>query len=376
MEHFFKKQTPSSRIKANIVAEYFPQYCKILLTHKQNKIRYLDLFAGPGIYGDNSDSTPILLAKTCESNSLLAEKVELIFNDNTHINELKENFTKNLNEKNYKHPPIFLNETVGESPLIDSYLISDIITPNPHPTLLFFDPWGYRTINTLVLSRFLEHWGNEIFLFVNIKRINAAIDNDKFEELMISLFPTSIDKLRKDRKYKARVHERLSLIMENLANEFSLASKNRLYNCAFKFQEEDSIATSHFIIHFTKHPKGYELVKQVYYDFDNIGATLDKDGNYTFDSKKMDANQQDSLSFTDQNIEYLSRLIEKDFKGKTLTARALFDQHHTETKLCGSHYANTLRHMVENGKIIPSFNDNIKHKVSVLINDNCILKFN
>lgn len=51
---FFNEQTESSRIKANIVANYFRKYCKIILKHPQKQIRYLDLFAGPGIYNDGS----------------------------------------------------------------------------------------------------------------------------------------------------------------------------------------------------------------------------------------------------------------------------------------------------------------------------------
>jgi hypothetical protein len=49
-DDFFKEQTPSSRIKANIVAEYFPKYCKIINKFKQTKIAYVDLYAGPGKY--------------------------------------------------------------------------------------------------------------------------------------------------------------------------------------------------------------------------------------------------------------------------------------------------------------------------------------
>jgi hypothetical protein len=45
-DDFFKRQTPSSRIKANIVAEYFPKYCKIINKNKQDKIAYVDLYAG------------------------------------------------------------------------------------------------------------------------------------------------------------------------------------------------------------------------------------------------------------------------------------------------------------------------------------------
>jgi len=218
-------------------------------------------------------------------------------------------------------------------------------------------------------------WSNEIFLFLNIKRIQAALDNNKFDDLMASLFPTTIEKLKKDRKYKATVQERLSLIVEHLAEEFKVIVTENLYVTRFKFKEEDSTATSHYVLHFTKHKKGYELVKQIYYDFDNIGAILENDGCYTFDSKKMDVNPASVFDFGDQNILALSDILEKKYKGKTITAQDLFDEHHSSTQFCGTHYAQTLRYMVKEGKLEATFTDDVNHKVTVIINKNCILKF-
>jgi three-Cys-motif partner protein len=375
-EDFFKNQTPSSRIKANIVAEYFPQYCKIILKKPQQEIRYLDLFAGPGIYDDGNLSTPLLIANSCAKDAVLSKKVRLLFNDNRYSNQLKENFERLFPVGTFFYEPIFGDKTVGENERITSYLTKNTKTPNPYPTLLFFDPWGYKGIDTLVLCKFLENWGNELFLFVNIKRIHAAIENNKFDELMISLFPTSIKEIKKERRYKSSVYERLALIMDNLANEFKKAVKGTLYHCAFKFQEETSNTTSHYIVHFTKHSKGYELAKQVYYDFDNIGASLDKDGNYTFDAKKMDVQSGSSLMFGDQNIDNLSNQLEKKYKGRIITARELFEGHHPTTKYCASHYANTLRDMVDKGKVKATFTDNRSHLKTVLLTHECKLEFN
>ena len=374
MEDFFKKQTPSSRIKANIVAEYFPQYCRIILKKPQPEIRYLDLFAGPGLYEDGSLSTPLLLASSCAKDPILSQKVRLIFNDNKYSEELKNNFFHNFSDKDFKFQPLFGDKTVGENEQIKNYLTKGVMRPNPYPTLLFFDPWGYKGIDTIALGKFMQNWGNEIFLFVNIKRIHAAIENNKFDALMQSLFPTLFIQLQRQRRYKATVQERLGLIMDNLAREFEKAVKGKLYHSSFKFQEEHSKTTSHFIIHFTKHIKGYELVKQIYYDFDNIGAVLDKDGNYTFDAKAMD-DHNSVFDFGDQNIACLSDILTSRYKGKTITAKKLFDEHHPTTKYCGSHYAQTLRYMVENGLTKSKFADNINHKVSVLLTENCILNF-
>jgi three-Cys-motif partner protein len=371
-EDFFNVQTPSSFIKANIVAEYFPQYCRIILKKPQEQIMYMDLFSGPGMYKDGKHSTPLLIANACANDMLLKDKVLLAFNDNEYSEELKDNFNRFYPKETFYFQPRFGNKTVGEDSAIHDYLVRPAQKTNNRPTLLFFDPWGYKGIDTLVLAKFLENWGNEIFLFVNIKRIHAAIENDKFDDLMKSLFPTTIDSIRHDRKYKSSVYERLNLIMDNLASEFTKSVRGKVYHCAFKFQEEDSVATSHFIIHLTKHAKGYELVKQIYYDFDNIGATLEKDGVYTFDSKNMG---NSGIAFGDMNVLALSQELEKEYKGRTIVAQNLFQEHQKKSKYCGSHYAKTLRFMLEKGKIFAKFTDDKTHKVSVLINENCILKF-
>lgn len=293
-----------------------------------------------------------------------------------YIEDLRNNFKETFPNDAFVFGPRFGDKVVGEDEELRNYLMKDVPTPNPFPTLLFFDPWGYKGIDTLVLAKFLSGWGNEIFLFVNIKRIHAAIENTKFEDLMKALFPTKIETIKKDRKYNAvSVYERLNLIMTNLASEFEATVSGELFHCAFKFQEEDSDATSHFILHLTKHSKGYELVKQVYYNYDNIGAILERDGSYTFDAKKMGQSSDAVLNFGDQNVSVLSGLLLRKYKGRTITAQELFNEHQPTNKYCGSHYAKTLRDMVEKGLIKSTFTDNSQHKVSVLLTNSCKLEF-
>lgn len=376
-DNFFAKQTRSSRIKANIVSEYFPQYCRIILRAGQEEIRYLDLFSGPGIYDDGSVSTPILIAEACAKDSTLSTTVKLMFNDNEYMGQLKQNFESRFPKGTFTHETIFGSSTVGEDERIRRYLIKkwNVQGKNPHPTLLFIDPFGYKGIDTSVLAKFMDNWGNEIFLFLNTKRIHAAIENDKFDDLMLALFPTTFSEIKKDRKYKLRVEERLNLIIENLVKEYNNILNIKLYHTAFRFQEEDSAATSHYILHFTKHSKGYELVKQIYHDFDNIGAVLERDGTYTFDAKKLDMDSSALMDFGDQNVYALSKQLKEKYKGKKLTALRLFNEHQATGKFCRTHYAKTLRKMVEDGDLISSFSDG-EHKVSVLITDYCTLQFN
>ena len=375
IKDFFKKQTSSSLIKAKIVAEYFPQYARILLKKPQDNIIYLDLFAGPGVYEDGSLSTPILLSQHVANDPILNGKVQLLFNDNTYSKVLEENFNNFFPDGTFIHKPRFSNKTVGKDKDIQNYLSREPLKKNPKPTLLFFDPFGYKDIDTATLANFLSSWGNELFLFFNIKRVRAAIENDKFDELMRAIFPNLFDEMKNDKRYNSTVYERMNLIVNNVAKEFKSHCSDNLFSCAFKFQEEDNSGTSHFIIHFTKHKKGFELVKQIYYDFDNIGASLESNGVYMFDAKMMGSLRENDV-FSESNIHHLSNRIEETFKGKTLTARALFDQHHFDKNYCASHYAKTLRRMVENNKIKATFTDDVAHKVTVLLTDSCILTFN
>ena len=377
-DKFFEEQTDSSRIKASIVAKYFPSYCRILNRYPQKEFRYLDLFAGPGMYKDGNFSTPLLLGESITKDKTLRKKVRFLFNDNQHIEALEKNFNEQIEVDKLNFKPKFGNKTVGEDEGINNYLRTrhtDEKGKNKFPTLLFFDPWGYKGINTIDLAKFMQDWGNEIFLFVNIKRIHAAIKNKKFDDLMNCLFPTTIDEIKQERRYKAKVHERLSLIMDKLASEFDKLIEGKLYHTSFKFQEEDSLATSHFIIHFTKHPRGYELVKQIFYDFDNIGASLEKEGTYTFDAKHMKYTSGFNFDFTQDNIEALTKHLLKKFEGRTISARKLFDIDQTNNKYCATHYVQTLRQMKDKDLINAYFNDNINHKVSVLLKDECILEF-
>lgn len=338
-------------------------------------IIFMDLFSGPGLYKDKKHSTPLLVAKEIANDHNLKQNVQLMFNDNKYGNELQKNFLAFYPANTFNYEPRFADKTVGEDEDIENFLTRRYPLKNPHPTLLFFDPWGYKGIDTAVLAKFMLNWGNELFLFVNIKRINAAVVNGKFDDLMISLFPTNIDLIRQERRYKASVPERLNLIIDNLANEFEKLIPDKVYATAFKFQEEDNKMTSHYILHLTKHPKGYELIKQTYHEFDNVGADLEKDGTYTFDVKKMNYSGGLGFDFKDANQKALSSDLLKSFKGQEISARDLFLKHHVNNKFCSTHYSKTLRKMVEDGLISANFTDDKKHRKTVLLIDDCILKF-
>lgn len=364
-------------VKAKIVSEYFPKYCKILRKGYRGAFRYTDLFAGPGMYKEGKPSTPLLIGRAVSDNSDLRGSVSLVFNDNEYAEALEENFLQAFPLGTFARKVFFLSHTVGDHPALDEYLErGGTVDGQPIPTLLFVDPFGYKAVNTALLAKFLKSFGNEIFLFVNIKRIHAAIENQKFDELMRELFPSSFELIKQKRLYTASVRERLTLILDSIESEFKKFHADELFVTPFEFKEEDSSATSHYILHFTKHKRGYDLIKQIYHDFDNVGASLSSDGRtYTFDAKRLEESMEVMFDLGDPNIEQLAIRLNDEYRGRTISAKSLFEEHQVKTKYSRRHYTEALRQLVQLKKLASEFKDSINHEVSVLISDNCILKF-
>lgn len=375
---FFEKQTMSSWVKASIVSEYFPKYCAIIIRkHTPKCLRYIDLFAGPGKYEDGKPSTPLMIAQKCYQNEVLRNSVRFIFNDMKYKDQLEANFLKEFPKGSFRHKPFFADRIVGETPDVDKFLMTNTHEGkyNEYPSLLFIDPFGYKGIKTKVLAEFLKNWGNEIFIFLNTKRIHAALENDKFEPLMMELFPTSYKVIKQDRKYKSTVAERLQLIIDNLGKEYQNILQNKVYYTAFKFQEEDIDATSHFILHLTKSSRGFDLIKTIYNDFANVGTVFDGVNTYTFDVKQFNNPGIELFDMKEQNIDNLKNQLYQAYTRKTLSAYDLFEEHQITGKYCKSHYAIALRKLCSENKLQATFTDNKNHSVSVLISKDCILKF-
>lgn len=376
--NFFKRQTDSSKIKAYIVSEYFPQYCRIIRKkHEPRMFRYIDLFAGPGIYEDGNESTPILIGRNVAADSTLKDKVQLVFNDLYFKDDLKENFESEFPSGTFGQGVYFSQYEVGKSQEVYNFLERNTMIDgkNEKPSLLFFDPFGYKGMNTEVLAGFLKNWGNEIFLFINTKRINPALENEKFEDLVRLWFPTRYDDLKERIRQQKTVSDRLEYIISNLADEFKALLKTKyLYCIAFRFQEEDINTTSHYILHITKGAKGFELAKSVYDKFANEDLVLRGSNTYTFDPKKCMYNET-LFGNLDEAVNDLKQLLYFDYSGKTVAALDLFINHQIRTRYSRKHYISALRKLVAEKKIVSTFVDGKQHKVTVLLSKDCMLTF-
>lgn len=378
---FFKQQTDSSRIKATIISEYFPSYCKIICKrHVPRKFGYYDMFAGPGMYEDGCLSTPLLVASKCYKDAFLRERVWMVFNDMVYGDVLRENFEANFPIGTFRYKPFFADRVFGEWPKIDEFLTKNTMEGfyNECPSLLFIDPFGYKHINTSVLAKFLTYWGNEVFIFVNTKRLNAAFENDMFQEDLKFIFPATYQTIKNEKKLiDGTVEERHVFIIENLGKEFQKVLNGRVYYTAFQFREEDQQTPSHYLLHITKGAKGFELVKQVYNQYANVDRVLGDYVTYTFDPKKITENTIDMFGndFKQANLDALKEQLLEKFAHQTISAEDLFNIHQKECLYARTHFTSALRQLFQEGRIDAEIRDDKNHREKVLIIKECIITF-
>lgn len=378
---FFKKQTDSSRVKAAIISEYFPQYCKIISRrHIPQKFGYFDMFAGPGIYEDESWSTPLLVAKNCNEDPFLRDHVWMVFNDMAFGNQLKENFEKFFQSGTFRYEPYFANRVFGEWSKIDIFLTRNTMQGfyNECPTVLSIDPWGYKHINTRVLAQFLKQWGNEVFIFINTKRLNAAFENELFQEDLKIVFPLTYSEVKEHKRELGSVEERHKYIINQLANEFRKTLGGMVYYTSFQFREENQETPSHYLLHITKGAKGFDLVKRVYSRYSNVDTVLgEMEGinTYRFDPKTVESVTMFEDDFKQENIDKLKRELLLTYKGRTYVTETLFNESQKTGLHSYTHYLVALRQLYDEGKLDVQYTDGKNHRASVLISPSCTITF-
>lgn len=379
---FFKKQTDSSRVKAAIISEYFPQYCKIISRrHTPQRFGYFDMFAGPGIYEDESWSTPLLVAKNCYEDPFLRDRVWMVFNDMAFGDKLKENFEKFFQSGTFEIDPYFANRVFGEWQKIDTFLTRNTMQGfyNECPTVLFIDPWGYKHINTRVLTQFMKQWGNEVFIFINTKRLNAAFENEKFQDDLKIVFPLTYNEVKENKKLQGSVEERHKYMINQLAEEFRKNLGGMVYYTSFQFREENQKTPSHYLLHITKGAKGFDLVKRVYSRYSNVDTVLggmDGINTYRFDPKTVSSATMFDEDFKQDNIDKLKSELLKAYKGRKYETEKLFNDDQKTGRLHSyTHYLIAFRQLYEEGKLDVEYTDSKNHKASVLISKSCYITF-
>lgn len=347
---FFQEQREQSLIKARIVAKYFAAWTQVILATQKRypdrvqRMAYVDLFAGPGRYDDQSKSTPVMVLETILANPELANRMVTMFNDKdqANIESLKTAIKELPDIGRLRYNPVFFNEEVGEE-IIRMFADKTLI-----PTFFFVDPWGYKGLSLELISSIIKDWGCDCVFFFNYNRVNMGIMNESVKPHMISLFGEErLNQLQIECKDKSPAVREM-IIVQALCD--SLKQNGGRYVLPFRFRNEQGSRTSHHLIFMSKHFRGYEIMKEIMY-----AESSSKEGNVaSFEYNPQDAlYQQGSLfDLLSRPLQELSETLATQYAGRTIDFMTLYEEHSVDRPYVKKNYKEALRTLLEAGRII------------------------
>ena len=264
-EHFedYREQT---QVKHSILAAYLPAYYHILKRSNAN-LNYIDGFAGPGSYmqpatGRTFDGSPILALELIASNSDFSAKVSTIFieSDDALFSELQ----RKVADFCLAHPQI--RKPICRHGTFSSQL-SDILSKtgsNLAPTFLFVDPCGVSGSSFETIRTVMQNEKCEAFLFFNIDGTRRIAGLPDLSPVLIELIGSEqratalYDKLKQTNGSLERETIILSEYCTALADDIGTK-----YIIPFRVEHEAQRRTSHYLIHASKHPLAFRIMKDV-----------------------------------------------------------------------------------------------------------------
>jgi three-Cys-motif partner protein len=264
-EHFedYRQQT---QVKHEILVAYLPAYYHILKQGEKN-LNFIDGFAGRGIYtkaetGETFEGSPLLALKLFAENADFAKQVSTVFieSDVVLFNQLNENV-----EAFYgKHPEIRKPKCFHDNFSDRVNEILDKVDGRLAPTFLFVDPCGVSGASFNTIQRVMGCDKCEVFIFFNIDGVRRIAGLEPLSNVLVELMGTRerAQELYNDLRMTNDVRQREQMILRH----YFTALREDIgveYISPFRVEHEDKHKTSHYLIHATKHPLGFRIMKDV-----------------------------------------------------------------------------------------------------------------
>ena len=345
-QKFFDESREQSLVKAEIVEKYFDAWAGII-TATQNRyggderIGYVDLFAGPGRYKDGAVSTPLRVLTKAIGNEVYANRLVTIFNDKDekNVRGLETAIQELSNIDKLKHKPHVWNEEVGDK------IAAEFENISKFPMLAFIDPWGYKRLSLRLVDAFLKDWGCDCIFFFNYARINAGLSNPFVQEHMAALFGTErAEKLSIELDTMSPSEREATVV-----NELGLALKGfgHRYVLPFCFKNARGKRTSHHLVFVTKHFRGYEVMKGIMAK----ASSTEHQGVPSFSFSPAASRRQGFLFEFNRPLDDLEQMLLSEYAGQARTTREIYEEHSVDRPYILKNYKDVLAQMEKDIKI-------------------------
>lgn len=345
-ENFFEERGEQSQIKAEIVSAYFFRWAKVIIAtqkkyRREDRVAYIDLFAGPGRYRDGAISTPVMILQKALTEPDFCERLVAIFNDKDEENSksLQSAIDSLPGIEKLKHRPAVYTGEVGEE------IVRDFERRKLVPSFLFVDPFGYKGLSLRLVNSVLKDWGCDCVFFFNYNRISMGMGNPAVEEHMDALFGKHrADKLRQRfRMQQVRPHEREAFIVDEMKQ--ALEEMGGKFVLPFRFRNAEGTRTTHHLFFVSKAFRGYEIMRDIMH-----AHSQKEQGVAKFEYNPADA-RWPSLFELLRPLEDLEEMLLKDYAGKTVRLLELFERHSVGKPYVLKNYRDVLCRMEQEGKV-------------------------
>ena len=307
---------PHTQAKHKILREYLKAWFPIL-SSKGSRIIYLDGFAGPGIYSNGEDGSPIIAIRTAQEHVMKNDFKQIVFwfieNDQHRFEKLqqvlKETFPDLKNSNNDQM--VYIVEKSDFSQSLEKKL--DILKKHDQelaPTFALLDPFGFSGLPMNLIKRILDHDKCEVLITFMVGFVTRFHDQLR-ENTLNELYATNAWKKVNDESTPIKRREfLLRLYVQQLKNV-----GGAIFVRTFEMISSDNIPIYH-LVYGTKHMKGLEVIKRAM-------QKAGQGGTYMF-SDRTDPNQTFLLDYTkDQWIQELGHMIFQRFKGCRVTLQEI-----------------------------------------------------
>jgi len=337
-DDFFEEGRDASRVKAEIVVKYLVAWGRVMASQTRGHLLYFDPFAGPGAYADGSRSTPLLCLDAAIANMQLAQQLVMVLGDRDqgYCEELRGHIDETAGIETLANAPIVVCDDV------DHDLAAMLARTDLAPTFAFLDPWGYKGLSLDLVNSLLKDWGCDCLFFFNYNRVNAGLTNPKVDEHVTALFGAERAQCLRDEIQGLTPDAREAVVMGALLAALKEGAGDFVH--LFRFMTPDGKRTSRYLVFASKHFLGYEIFRDI-----TAKASSYAEGDvpaYTYTALPYQAGLFDHLIMEDFKDE-----LARHFAGRTLTAKAVYEEHSPGKRFRAPNYKTALRELEQEGRI-------------------------
>ena len=310
-----------------------------------NRLIFLDGFAGTGKYADGEPGSPIIALESLVRHDSFEKMLntEFIFlfieQDPDHFASLERELASFWVDHGGKPKNITVYTWNDEFKNVATEITSTI-QGQLAPTLAFVDPFGWSGVPMTTIRDLLSSDKCEVifnFMYDSVNRF-ITVDNPKIEQQFIELFGTDKDTCHQVSEFSG--DQRKEYLRDLYMKQLQTVGGFRFVR-SFEVMHQQRNRTLYYLMYGTRHRKGLEKMKEAMWAIDPIRGTR-------FSG---DPGNQQTLVPGVPDFGYLQKVLIKRFSGQTALIETIERFVIEETDYKKTHYKRVLKELEEQNRI-------------------------